>query len=385
MRRSQTLVAALPVIACLLALPPGVSRAAEDEQAAVRNEEARFLTRVRQLTFEGRRAGEGYFSPDGSRMVFQSEREPGNPFFQIYVLDFTTGETRRLSPGIGRTTCAFFRPGSDDILYASTHHDPRSRELQQAEYEFRAAGRRRHYNWEFDPEMEIYVARGSEGATERLTSARGYDAEGSYSPDGRWIVFTSTRPAYGRELSDEDSRRLESDPSYFGEIYLMRADGTDVKRLTEAPGYDGGPFFSSDGEWIIWRRFEADGLIADVWRMRLDGSEQKRLTEFGAMSWAPYPHPSGDYILFTSNKLGFDNFELFVVDFEGLKEPVRVTNTAGFDGLPAPSPDGRRLAWTSTRHGGKQGQIMLAGWNHESAQEALRAAPPRSSVPQEGE
>jgi Tol biopolymer transport system component len=385
MRRSQTLATALPAIACLLALSPGAPTAAEDGQAAARSEEARFVTRVRQLTFEGRRAGEGYFSPDGSKMVFQSEREPGNPFFQIYVLDFTTGETRRISPGAGSTTCAFFRPGSDDILFASTHHDPRAHELQEAEYESRAAGRKRRYNWEFDPEMDLYVARGAEGALERLTNARGYDAEGSYSPDGRWIVFTSTRSAYGQELSDADSRRLENDPSYFGEIYVMRADGSDLRRLTETPGYDGGPFFSPDGGWIVWRRFEADGLIADVWRMRLDGSEKKQLTEFGSMSWAPYPHPSGEYILFTSNKHGFDNFELFVVDFEGNKEPVRVTYTPGFDGLPVPGPDGRRLAWTSTRHGGKQGQIMLADWNHAAVQEALKAAPPRGSAPRESE
>ena len=58
------------------------------------------LTRTRRLTFEGRRAGEGYFSPDGARMVFQSERESGNPFYQIYELDLTNGDTRRISPGL---------------------------------------------------------------------------------------------------------------------------------------------------------------------------------------------------------------------------------------------------------------------------------------------
>src|SRR5690349_7999906 len=88
--------------------------------------ERAFLSRVRRLTVEGRRAGEGYWSPDGQRLVFQSEREPGNPFYQIYVLDFATGETRRISPGVGKTTCAFFRPMSDQILFASTHHDPTS-------------------------------------------------------------------------------------------------------------------------------------------------------------------------------------------------------------------------------------------------------------------
>src|SRR3990172_676947 len=76
-----------------------------------------FLARPRRLTVEGRRAGEGYFSPDGQRMVFQSEREPGNPFYQIYALDLASGDTVRISPGYGKTTCSFFRPGSDQILF----------------------------------------------------------------------------------------------------------------------------------------------------------------------------------------------------------------------------------------------------------------------------
>ncbi len=91
--------------------------------------------------------------------------------------------------------------------------------------------------------------------------------------------------------------------------------------------------------------------------MNLDGTDERQVTDFGAMSWAPYIHPSGQYVLFASNKLGFENFEVFMVDIDGKKEPVRVTYSDGFDGLPVPSPDGTQLAWTSSRGGGREGQI----------------------------
>ena len=124
-----------------------------------------FLSRVRRLTIEGRRAGEGYWSPDGQRLVFQSEREPGNPFYQIYALDFASGDTKRISPGYGKTTCSFFRPGSDQMLFASTHHDPRSKALQKEELDFRASGKERRYAWDYDPEFELYAVLREVGAT----------------------------------------------------------------------------------------------------------------------------------------------------------------------------------------------------------------------------
>lgn len=373
--RRPSLCGALLVMLAVSAA--GLASRALDQDASSPDREREFLARIRRLTLDGRRAGEGYWSPDGTRLVFQSEREPGNPFYQIYVLDLRTGDTRRISPGIGKTTCAFFRPGSDEILFSSTHHDPRSARLQEEELAARASGRERRYAWDYDPEMEIYVYAESTGALTRLTHVRGYDAEASYSPDGRWIVFSSTRDAYARALDEPDRRRLELDPSYFGDIYIMRADGTEVRRLTDAPGYDGGPFFSPDGRRIVWRRFDEKGLIADIWTMNVDGTDQRQVTDFGSMSWAPYIHPSGEYLLFASNKLGFENFEIFMVDVAGTREPVRVTYSEGFDGLPVPSPDGRRLAWTSSRGGGREGQIFLADWNHEAARRALAAAPPR--------
>jgi len=185
------------------------------------------------------------------------------------------------------------------------------------------------------------------------------------------------RDAYSRPHNDKEKNMLEENASYFAEIYIMNAYCTGLSRLTNAPGYDGGPFFTHDGSRIVWRRFDEAGLIANVWTMKPDGSDAKQLTDFGSMSWAPYEHPSGEYFIFSSNKLGFENFELFLVDAQGIKEPVRVTYSDGFDGLPVPSPDGKRLAWTSSRSGGGAGQIFLADWNHEKAREALRNAPPR--------
>ena len=107
-----------------------------------------FLSRIRRLTIEGRRAGEGYWSKDGKQLVFQSEREPGNPFYQIYLMDMDSGNTTRVSPGTGKTTCACINPETGDILFASTHHDLRSKQLQDDELKVRASGQERRYSWD---------------------------------------------------------------------------------------------------------------------------------------------------------------------------------------------------------------------------------------------
>ena len=308
-----------------------VTAKAADEAAS----EERFISNARQLIFEGRRSGEGYFSPDGSKLIFQSEREEGNPFYQMYVLDLNTGETTRVSPGTGKTTCGFFQPGTDRVIFASTHTDLQSQAKQKAELEFRTSGKQRRYSWDYDDTFEIYSAKQDGTGLVNLTNSPGYDAEGAFSPDGQQIVFCSLRAAFPLEnLSPEQRARYEKDPSWSGDIYIMNADGSNVRRLTDAPGYDGGPFFSPDGQRIVWRHFEENGAIADVWTMKTDGSDKRRITDFKSMSWAPFYHPSGKYIIFTSNKLGFENFELFVIDVDGEREPVRVTFTPGFDGLP---------------------------------------------------
>ncbi|MCA9084405.1 MAG: M28 family peptidase [Planctomycetaceae bacterium] len=343
---------------------------ATDPSAAARLEQ-RLMQRPRQLTFEGRRAGEGYFSHDGSQLVFQSERSPGNPFFQIYLMDLFSGDTRQISPGIGKTTCAWIHPSQEKILFASTHEDPDAAKEQQEELDLRASGKERRYSWDYDEFYDIYEYQLASGEMKRLTSAKGYDAEGSWSPDGKLIAFASNRSAYEERLSDEQKAVFERDPAWANEIYIMNADGSDVRRLTTTPGYDGGPFFSPDGRRICWRRFAENGATAEVMTMNIDGSDQQQLTHLQAMSWAPYYHPSGKYLIFTTNRHGFANFELYLVDAAGQKEPVRVTYTAGFDGLPVFTPAGDQISWTSGRTATGQSQIFLADWNHSAALELL--------------
>ncbi len=346
--------------------------------------EEQFLANIRQLTIQGKSAGEGYFSQDGKFLIFQSERELENPFYQIYIMNLETGDTHRVSPGMGKTTCSFFRSNSDEVLFASTHLDPEVKKKQDAEFEFRASGKKRRFTWDYDSSYDIFLAKRDGSSLKRLTDAVGYDAEGAYSPDGSKIVFCSLRDAYPAEnLSPEDQKRFETNPAYFGEIYIMNADGSEQKRLTNWPGYDGGPFFSPDGERIIWRHFNENGMLADVYTMKLDGTDIRRLTDFKSMSWAPYFHPSGDYVIFHSNKFGFTNCELFIVDALGEKEPVRVTFNDKFDGLPVFSPDGKHLAWTSGRTANGDSQLFLADWDHEAALSALKLASVRSASPPE--
>lgn len=329
--------------------------------------EAQLVRHTRQLTFAGRRAGEGYFSPDGSQLIFQSEREPDNPFFQIYVMNRLTGQTRRVSPGIGKTTCAWFHPSQEKVLFASTHEDPDAEKKQRAELEERRAGTQRRYEWDFDEQYDLFEARLDGGELRKLTEAQGYDAEASWSPNGEFIAFASNRHAYAATLSAEENERFQRDPSAQMDIYIMRADGSAARRLTTTPGYDGGPFFSPDGKRLVWRRFSPDGARAEVWTMRIDGTDQKQVTKLGAMSWAPYFHPSGDYLIFTTNRHGFGNFELYIVDAEGRAAPVRVTYTNGFDGLPVFAPDGKQLSWTSSRTVDKKAQIFFADWDDAAA------------------
>jgi len=332
--------------------------------------ESQLLKNTYQLVTDGARSGEGYFSADGGRFVYQAEM-PGNPFYQIYLMDLTSGDTNMVSTGIGLTTCSWIHPTLDRVMYASTHEDPNALTKQAEEIAIRESGEDRPYGWDYDPYYDIYVADSDGGNLVNLTNIMGYDAEGSYSPDGSKILFASNREAYTRSLSKAEQALLDDDASYFMDLYVMNADGSNVQQLTFSPGYDGGPFYNEAGTKILWRRFNPDGNSAEIWTADSDGSNQRQLTANAMVNWGPYFHPSGDYIIYSSNLLGHANFELFIIDPEGLNDPVRVTNTEGTDILPVFSPGGSRLAWSTTRTPGGASQIHMADWDHQLALELL--------------
>lgn len=348
--------------------PPEMSQLSKP----IKNEKVEFMTDINQLTFAGKRSGEGYFSADGSEYIFQTERLDDNPFYQIYKMDLDLGDVEMVSSGIGKTTCAWFHPDGKRILYASTHLDPQALKKQKDELEFRASGKTRRYTWDYDENYDLFVKQ--DRKLSQLTNELGYDAEGSYSPDGKWVIFSSNRNGYNEKsqnMTAEDRNIFSKDPAYMMDIYIMKADGSDVKQLTSFKGYDGGPFISPDSKKVIWRRFSVDGLHAEIYTMNIDGTDKKQITHSKVMSWAPYYHPSQKYIIYTSNQQGFANFELYIVDAQGKHDPIRVSDLDGFDGLPVFSPDGDELYWTRKKDNNDVSQIFRANWNHQAALKAL--------------
>lgn len=314
-------------------------------------QEAVHLKNIRQVTRDFVRAGEGYFSPDGKRIVFQAEeKSSGNPFYQIFIQDLDTGSYRRVSPGVGKTTCSYFSPDGSKLLFASTHLDPDATKLYALEYrqreEDRKAGIRRRYKWDFDAHMDLFLANPDGSGMKRLTSTKGYDAEGSFSPDGKRIVFCSER----------DGNR---------ELYVMDSDGGNVRKLTNAPKcYNGGPFFSPDGKRVIFRSDRKKEDHLQIYVINADGTGEQALTDdLNWVQWGPYWFKDGKHIVYAAadhgNPMARPNYDLYWMNVE-TKRKVRLTYFPGADLLPAFSPDGKRIMWTSTRDPEHSSQLYIA-------------------------
>ncbi len=312
------------------------------------------LQNLKQLTFGGQNA-EAYFSFDGTKIIFQSTRQPYE-CDQIFSMNVDGGDVKLLNSGKGRTTCGFFFPDGNRFIYASTH--------LAGERCPPAPDRSQGYVWPIYSSYEIFSANLDGSGLKRLTKNPGYDAEGTISSDGKKIVFTSMR------AGDLD-------------IYTMNADGSGTKRLTTEKGYDGGPFFSWDGKTIVYRAFhpntkdelkEYETLLkqnlikptrAEIFMMSADGSNKRQLTSNGAANWAPFLHPNNRQIIFSSNLHDPErrSFSLYVINVDGTGME-RITHAARFDSFPMFSRDGKRLIFASTRNTKepREFNIFTADW-----------------------
>lgn len=341
-----------------------------DENQAALSDTLRFdgethLANIRQLTFGGNNA-EAYWSFDDEKLVFQSDWTAINDqgCDQIFVMDPESADGdvedySLVSTGTGRTTCSYFL-SDGRIVYASTHEGAR----ECPETVMFENGR---YVWPIHDTYDIYVANEDGTGTELLIGGEGYDAEATVSPDGRYVVFTSTR-----------SGDLE--------LWRYEFDTGELLQLTDELGYDGGAFFSRDSQKIVWRSSRPEGESAEVYRSLLedglvepsaldiyvsdiDGSNVQRVTELPGANWAPFFHPDGDRVLFTSNHHTLDEggreFDIFMVDLNG-ENLERITFSGTFDAFPMFSFDGTKLAFASNRTADRNPtddtNIFVADW-----------------------
>ncbi len=314
------------------------------------------LRNIKQLTSGGENA-EAYFSSDGKQLIFQSKRDDRG-CDQIYTMNTDGTNVRMVSNGDGRTTCSYFYKDKKKILYGSTHLGskdcPPNPDFSKG------------YVWAIYPTYDIFQANADGSKIKPLTTTPGYDAEATVSPDGKKIIFTSTR--------DGDL-----------DLYVMDREGKNVKRLTTELGYDGGAFFSPNGKQIVYRSFHpkteaeiarykdrlANNLIEptvfEVWVMNANGSNKRQVTKLGAASFAPYFTPDGKKIIFCTNYFASDprkrNFDLALINVDGTGLE-RVTYNETFDGFPMFSPDGKKLVFASNRNAAKQGEtnVFIADW-----------------------
>lgn len=368
------------------ALLAGLSSCASQEPKAApatRAAEAD-LSETVQLTSGFDRAGEAYFSPDMRWLIFQATPK-GETHYQMFVAPIRWERVDRgggpvyLTPlpmdgprtggriaGIGtpvrisgepsRNTCGYFSPDGQSLIFASTagKEDP-----AEAESGYQRQGG--SYRWEYPRGMEIWRAddwkeklSNAEGGSadvspHRLTDNDAYDAEGAYSPDGKWIVFTSNRTG---DL----------------ELFAMHPDGSGVVQLTHTKGYDGGAFFSPGGKRLVYRSDRKVNDLLQIFVADVDYDAagnvrglkgERQLTDDANVNWGPFWHPDGRHIIYATSAHGHQNYELYLMRDDGSNKR-RVTHWNGFDGLPAFSPDGRCLMWSSKRTPDGTTQVFVA-------------------------
>ena len=325
------------------------------------------LADLHQLTLAGENA-EAYWSSDGKQLILQS-RAGDNDCDRIHrmflgpMLPLQPGGARDTVPplvpvssGKGATTCSYFMPGDQSVIYASTHLGGDACPPKPDH----SLG----YVWALYDTYDIFKSDPDGKNVVRLTDTKGYDAEGTVCSKDGSIIFTSTR--------DGDI-----------ELYRMDSDGKNVKRLTNTPGYDGGAFFNADCTKIVWRASRPKGKDLEDFKKLLsqnlvrpsklelmianaDGSEATQLTYLDAASFAPFWHPSQKRILFSSNHgdpKGRE-FDIWAINTDGTALE-RITYAPGFDGFPMFSPDGKTLAFSSNRAtppGKHDTNVFVARW-----------------------
>ena len=217
----------------------------------------------------------------------------------------------------------------------------------------------RGYVWAIYPGFDIFSAAPDGSDLKQITKAPGYDAEAVISPNGKKFTFTSMR--------DGDL-----------DIYTMDLDGKNVKRLTNEIGYDGGPFWSYDSQWIVFRANHPktpkdiadyqsllkENLIRpttlEIWMMKADGSQKHQLTNNGKANFAPYFFPDGKRVIFASNMADprGRDFDLYKINIDGTGLE-RITFNPTFDGFPMFSPDGKKLVFASNRNYKSEGETNV--------------------------
>jgi Tol biopolymer transport system component len=324
----------------------------------------KYFKNIRQLTFGGDNA-EAYWSYDGKSIVFQKTNPKEGIFCdQIFVAKVPVTDAQKFTPkmigtGKGRSTCAYFLPDGKHIIYASTHlgADTCPPVPDRSKY-----GNK--YIWPLYNSYDIFMADMSGKIVKQITSAKGYDAEATVSPDGKKMIYCS-------------------DKSGDLELYVMDLKSGKEMRVTNELGYDGGAWFSPDGTKIVWRASRpktpeaikeykellAEGMVAptnmEVFVANADGSNAKQITALGQANWAPNFTPDGKHIIFCSNheyKRGFP-FNMYLIDLEG-KGLEKISRDKGFDAFPMFSPDGKKIIFASNRNNGgtRDTNLFVADW-----------------------